>query len=135
MLQNDARASQKETDMTQTSFSELVNQVLKNSVAHQPQEYATGDYYQTSDENELKVEIPLVGVPRENVRIDVTNGVLNIVGEATAKSRFAKNFKHAFLLTKDANADAVSAKLENGLLTVTVQRQRPVRKVVNVSVN
>ena len=121
--------------MTHTNFSELVNQVLKNSVVHGPQEYNAADYHQSSDENELKLEIPLVGVPRENVKIDVTNGVLNISGDVNIKSRFAKNFKHSFLLTKDANPDAVSAKLENGLLTVTVQRQRPVRKVVNVSVN
>lgn len=91
-------------------------------------------YHQSSTETEHVIEVPLVGMNRDNVNIDVQDGVLTISATSESKSRFVRSFKNSWSLSKDSDADNVSAHLENGLLTVRVPRVKPAKKVVNVSI-
>lgn len=94
----------------------------------------TPRYHVSSTEVEHVIEVPLVGMTRDNLTVDVQDGVLSISANTEVKSRFVQNFKQTWSLSKDADADNVSATLENGLLTVRVPRVKPARKVVNVNV-
>lgn len=93
-----------------------------------------GGYHQQSNENEHLFEVPLVGVKREDVNVDIQDNVLTISATVDVKSRFVRNFKQCWNLTKDSNVDAVSANLENGLLTVRIPRVKPAKKTVNITV-
>jgi len=116
---------------------------LLNSVYVPPDDvinrYANSSYTtvhgQSSNENEHVIEVPLVGITRDQLTVDVQEDLLTVVAKTESKSSFVKNFHQKWRLPVDADADNVSAKLENGLLTLTVPRVKPVKKVVNVTVN
>ncbi len=109
-----------------------LNNLLSTSWTTESYNYAA--YHFASNENEYWVEIPLVGVARENLSVDVQDGILTIVAKTESKSRFTRNFNQSWHLTKDCNVEAVSAKLENGLLTVRIPRSKPPKKIVNVEI-
>lgn len=119
------------------NFNDLINSAIThtyfpNGYTDNSVNYAA--YHQQSNENEHRIEVPLVGMTRENVNVDVQNSVLTITANSDTKSKFIRNFKQSWNLSTDCDVDSVVAKLENGLLTVTVPRVKPVKKVVNVSV-
>lgn len=93
-----------------------------------------GSYHQQTNENEHIIEVPLVGLTREDVTVDVQDGVLTVSAKTNANSRFVRNFKQSWNLTKDSDTEAVTAKLENGLLSVRIPRVKPVKKVINIDV-
>lgn len=91
-------------------------------------------YHQQSSETEHVIEVPLIGITRENLNVDVQDNVLTISATSDSKSRYARNFKNSWTLSKDSDADNVSATLENGLLTVRVPRVKPAKKIININV-
>jgi len=98
-------------------------------------EYTT-THSQVSNENEHVIEVPLVGIGRESLTVDVQDGILSAVAKKTdSKSSFVRGFNQKWRLPNDSDVDNVSAKLENGLLTITIPKVKPVKKVVNVAVN
>ena len=115
------------------NFNDLINSAaVFDSCRTDSVNYAA--YHQQSNENEHLIEVPLVGMTRENVIVDVQDGVLTVTANTDGKSRFKRSFKQSWILSKDSDVDNVSANLENGLLSVRVPRAKPVKKVVNVNV-
>lgn len=115
------------------SFNDLLdNPTVFNAYQTDSVNYAA--YHQQSNENEHLIEVPLVGMTRENVTIDVQDAVLTITASSKANSKFVRNFKQSWNLSKDSDVDNVTAHLENGLLAVRVPKVKPVKKVVNVNV-
>ena len=114
-----------------SNFNDLLNSMSR---PYWTDSASYGGYHQQSNENEHLFDIPLVGVARDNVKVDVQDNVLTISAAADGKSRFARNFKQSWNLTKDSDYENVSANLENGLLSVRVPRVKPAKKVVNVTV-
>ena len=62
------------------------------------------------------------GVAREDLSIDIEGAVVRIETKAEA----TRQFKAAYELPQEIDADATSAKLENGVLTLTLAKQVPV---------
>jgi HSP20 family protein len=96
--------------------------------------YVSTAYHVTTDQERHLVEVPLIGVNRDQVTIDVQDYVLTVTAKTESKSRFSRSFKQSWNLTKDSDVDNVSASLENGLLMVKVPRVKPTKKVVNVNI-
>lgn len=96
---------------------------------------ATKEYYVGSTESDYYVEVPLVGVAKENISIEVQDNVMTIKANNDLKSRFAKMFKQSWQLANDVDIERINARLEHGLLTVSVPRIKPVKKVVSVTIN
>lgn len=93
------------------------------------------NYFLASSEDSYTLEIPMLGITRENLTVDVQDDKLTIIAKADTKvSTLAKDFKQSWYLAKDSNVEAVAAKLEHGVLSVTVPRVKPLKKVVNVAV-
>ena len=81
------------------------------------------NYLFNSNENTYNLEIPMIGILKENLTIDVQDDKLTISAKADNKvSYYAKDFKQSWALPKDVNVDAVAAKLEHGVLNVSVPR-------------
>lgn len=93
------------------------------------------NYSQYSNAEEYVLEVALVGMTKENVVVDVQQGVLNVSAKSELKSKLVRGFKNSWSLAKDADVENVSAVLENGLLVVKVPRVKPAKKVVTVNVN
>jgi HSP20 family protein len=92
-------------------------------------------YFTYSSKESYVIEAPLVGVTKEELEIKVEGDTLLINAKPAKTSKFVKNTGLGFSLQEDADKNSVSAKLENGLLTVTVPRIKPEKKTVNVKVN
>ncbi|MCW2676628.1 MAG: heat shock protein Hsp20 [Modestobacter sp.] len=99
-----------------------------------------GDVEETDDAYTIDVELP--GVEQDDVVIEVNGREVTISGEIKEKERAGimrrrtrrvGEFQYAVTLPGDIDADNVSARLDNGVLTVTVpksQRAKPRRIAV-----
>jgi HSP20 family molecular chaperone IbpA len=68
------------------------------------------------------VTLDMPGVTREQLTIDVDGAVVRV---QTVKEA-ARQYKAAYELPAEIDAEATSAKLENGVLTLTLGKKKPV---------
>ena len=76
----------------------------------------------TQDEQAWTVTLDVPGVTREQLTIDVDGAVVRVQTVADAP----RQYKAAYELPEAIDADGTSAKLENGVLTLTLGKQKPV---------
>ena len=69
----------------------------------------------TRNDNGYTVEIPVAGYRPEDINITLENGVLQVSGKTEKRS-----FTRSFVLPDEIDADNIDAKVENGLLTLTL---------------
>ncbi len=112
-------------------FDNLFSSTASTTWADSP---SYGAYHQHTREDEILIEVPLVGMTKENVSVDVSDNVLAVIAKTDNTTRYTRNFSQKWILTKDSDAENISAKLENGLLSVRIPRTKPAKKVINVSV-
>jgi len=74
------------------------------------------------DENAWTVTLDVPGVAREHLTIDVDGAVVRIATTQEAP----RKYQAAYELPEAIDADATSAKLENGVLTLTLGKKKPV---------
>lgn len=77
------------------------------------------------DDDALYVTAELPGVSKKDVSIQLENAVLTIRGERKMKEGKAESsvaFERAITVGDDINADKIKAKLEEGILTVTLPK-------------
>jgi HSP20 family molecular chaperone IbpA len=74
------------------------------------------------DEQAWKLSLDVPGISREQLAIDVVGTVVSIKSSADA----ARQFQAAYELPAEIDADATSAKLENGVLELTLGKKKPV---------
>ena len=90
------------------------------------------DVWETADAYRIDLEIP--SVPAEAVEVAVEEGVLIMSGERSRAERAegernhrlerrAGKFSRRFKLPEDADAEAISARVANGVLEVTVNKR------------
>lgn len=70
------------------------------------------------DEEGIKIELP--GVKPSDVDVSVDGRTLKIVG----KSRHGKDFHYAYTLKSTVDESLISAKLEDGLLSVALPKKQ-----------
>jgi HSP20 family molecular chaperone IbpA len=92
-------------------------------------------YVTYSSKQTYVIEMPLVGVLKEELNLKVEEGKLFIETKPSKTSKFVKNTNISFLLKEDVDTANISAKLESGLLTVTIPRTTPEKRSVNIKVN
>ena len=112
-------------------FDSIFNSMSTGTWADSP---SYGAYHQHTREDEILIEVPLVGMAKDNVAVDVTDNVLCVNAKTDTNSRYTRNFNQKWILTKDSDTENISAKLENGLLSVRIPRVKPAKKVINVAV-
>ena len=101
-------------------------------------------------DHEYIITMDLPGMDRDKINIEIQNGVLNISGERNSETqnnngnqyylqeRTMGSFMQSIPLPDDAQADQISAKYKNGVLTITVARvkkdeKRPETKKIMVN--
>ena len=84
--------------------------------------FATGTPKVEQSEEAWTVSLDVPGVTREQLTIDVDGAVVRI---ATAKEA-ARQYQAAYELPAEIDAEATSAKLENGVLTLSLAKKKPV---------
>jgi HSP20 family protein len=84
----------------------------------------------TQDDKAWTVTLDLPGIAREELSINIEGAIVRIETKAEAK----RQFKAAYELPQDIDADNTSAKLENGVLTLTLVKQVPVSNARTIEV-
>jgi HSP20 family protein len=104
------------------SFERFVNDAFFGS--------ATTALDVVQDDKAWTVTLDLPGVTREELAINIEGAVVRIETKAEAK----RQFKAAYELPQDIDAEATTAKLENGVLTLTLAKKQPVSNVRQIEV-
>lgn len=97
--------------------------------------YTKDEYYVTSDEKQWTIEIPLPGISKENLKIDIEDNMLTVQALPTVKSKAVKAVKKSWYVDESIDATAIVAKLENGLLTISLPKIKPTKKSVAVTIS
>jgi HSP20 family protein len=86
------------------------------------------DLYQSGDSFIVRAELP--GFRREELEVDVVDGVLTVTahqkGEAKAKDEATtpeRKVTRSVSLPEQVKVDAIQARYENGILTITLPKQ------------
>lgn len=86
----------------------------------------------TTDENLWKIEIPLPGASKEDVKISLKD-TDKLAVEVINEDSWSKGEKREFKLPTSADADSITAEMKNGLLTMTISKKKSFQdKVVKV---
>lgn len=79
----------------------------------------------TETEDDININLTVPGYGKKDIDIEMIGDELTIVG-AENKDRNLSGFKKAYRISNDSiDVDNISAKCENGLLTVTVPKIVP----------
>lgn len=107
-----------------------------NSYANSTTAYAnhTNTWYAWSTDLNYLLEATMVGIAKSDLKVSVVDNSLIIEGAPSVKSRFATAFKRSWTLAKDADVSRIDARLENGLLTVTIPKVKPAVRNIDVTV-
>ena len=108
------------------SFERFVSEALINNTHRS----AKTNVQLTQDDKAWTLTLDIPGLAREHLSIGIEGNVIRIDSKADAP----RQFKAAYELPQDIDAAASAAKLENGVLTLTLGKQVPVSKVVDLSI-
>jgi HSP20 family protein len=104
------------------SFERFVNDAFFGS--------ATTGVNVQQDDKAWTVTLDVPGVTREELAINIEGAVVRIETQPEAK----RQFKAAYELPQDIDAEATAAKLENGVLTLTLAKKQPVSNARTIEV-
>lgn len=131
-------------DLFSTNFNDLVDEFFNGS-----RNYRT-DHFMPSvdiaeDEKQFEVSVVLPGMKKEDIKVDLENGRLNIRGERKMnKEEDGKNyyrvessygtFSRTFYLPDSVDEDSIEAKYEDGVLNITIQKSEDkVKKQIEIA--
>jgi HSP20 family molecular chaperone IbpA len=82
------------------------------------------------DDKAWTVTLDMPGIAREDLVINIEGAIVRLETKAEAK----RQYKAAYELAADIDADASAAKLENGVLTLTLAKKQPVNTARTIEV-
>lgn len=83
------------------------------------------------DEKSWTLSLDVPGLSREDLTIGIEGAVVRIDSKADAK----RQYKAAYELPLEIDAAASEAKLENGVLTLTLAKLSPVSKATSLTIH
>lgn len=97
--------------------------------------YTKDEYYVTSDEKQWTIEMPMPGISKDNLKIDIEDNMLTVKANPSTKSKAVKGVSKSWYLDETIDASSITAKLENGLLIVSLPKLKPQKKSVAVTIS
>ncbi|HSV33935.1 MAG TPA: Hsp20/alpha crystallin family protein [Ramlibacter sp.] len=82
------------------------------------------------DDKAWTVTLDMPGIAREDLTVNIEGTIVRIATVAEAK----RQYKAAYELPQDIDAAASTAKLENGVLTLTLAKQVPVSNARSIEI-
>ena len=84
--------------------------------------------------NKLSFVFEIPGFNQNNVNLKVKENILEISGKKS-KDLINKNFERVFQIPEDYDLNSIEAKLENGLLFISILKAEKQNKTFNISIN
>lgn len=97
--------------------------------------YTGNQYYQTETDTEVIIEMTATGISKADLKVEVVDNVLTVEGKPQTKTKLVSSFKKSWSLGEHIDVNAISAKLENGVLVLTLPKLKPLRKTVTIAVS
>ena len=101
---------------------------LFNDLSTVPETF-TPNYEVVKGEDTYRVFLEVPGVKKEDIHLNLERGMLSISGEkkrveenTETSTRLYSSFKESFRLPEDIDEENVTAKLEEGILEITLNR-------------
>jgi len=129
-----------------TLFSDFLNDSFFNTCAAPKAEQFVPavDIASTDDDVTLKVDLP--GMKKEDISLDIEENVLTVKGERKTESEEKKNsyyrkersfgsFKRSFTLSDELLTDDVSAEFVDGVLEITLKKDKTKAEVKQITIN
>lgn len=118
------------------SFNDLVNDIFNDTPQRDNSFFPHTNIFETNDDFQVEMLVP--GRAKEDFKISLDKNLLTIgyeareekeeEGKKTLKKEFSfRSFKRAFTIDEKINADAIEAKYENGILTVSLPKKEEVK--------
>jgi HSP20 family protein len=82
------------------------------------------------DEKAWNLTIDMPGIAREDLAISIEGTIVRIETRAEAK----RQYKSAYEVADEIDAEATTAKLENGVLTLSLAKKKPVNTARTIEV-
>ena len=119
------------------TLDKIFNNLLNNSEPLGIHNYScdSNEYYQTSTDGEVVIEMSMPGISKENLKVNIEQNTLIIEAKPSIKSKAERGVKKCWYLPDNVDIDNITAKLENGLLTLTMPKIKPAKKTVSVTVS
>lgn len=76
------------------------------------------DYDVSRSENGYEIELPVPGFNASHIDVNVKDGILSVAGKSERRS-----FTRSFTIPEDVNEDGIGAKVQDGMLRLTLQRR------------
>lgn len=105
------------------------------------QKYASPRVNLFEDSDSIRMEVEMPGVSAEGAEVEVADGLLTLKGtratretpgEPCLRERPETGFYRAFKLSDEIDTEAVVAKMDSGLLTLTLNK---INKTRNIPIN
>ena len=141
-----SRYSGMEGNMPQT-FSSMLDRFFNESVNTRGLSSFTPHVDACETQNGYEIEVALPGIKREDINIDFQEGRLTITGERKFEKQEGDgrryqmletqygNFTRSFYLPDNVNPDQIKARLEDGILLVSVPKDehKTMKRQISIS--
>jgi HSP20 family protein len=97
--------------------------------------YTKDEYYVNSDDKQVTIEMPMPGISKDALKVDVEDSMLTIQATPTVKSKATRAIKKSWYIDDTIEVSGITARLENGLLFVTLPKIKPTKKSVAISIS
>jgi HSP20 family protein len=137
------RYAKPESDLFGKRFSDIMDEFFSDAVINRRDAFAPAmDVSET--ESHFEIDIYLPGMSKEDIRIDMENGLLSVSGERTLDReekgrRYHKienlhgRFQRTIKLPESADQDTIHAELRNGILRISISKyEQKVRKEIKI---
>lgn len=94
-------------------------------------------FFKSEDESDYKLEFVVPSLTKEDISISLEEDLLKIKYEKSEDStlNFINSFERVFSLPEDINDKKIDAKVLNGILTITIPKQKKKTTQRTISVN
>jgi len=80
----------------------------------------------TENENSYGLDLSLPGFSKEDIKIEINDGIISISSEVEKNEKnsfFKSSFEKKYFLPEDADNDNIEATMENGILSITLNKK------------
>lgn len=97
-------------------------------------QFIPSDYHKSETDGSVTIEMVATGILKEDLKVSVEENVLTVEAKPQKKTFLTSSFKRSWTLGENIDSNNISAKLENGLLVLTLPKIKPQKKTISISV-
>jgi len=77
---------------------------------------------ETDNKTGYLLEVPIPGMTKENVKLQLDNNLIYISAEKNKKGQTSSKYQYVQKLPSDSDLDSITAQVEHGVLTVEIKK-------------